>query len=113
MKAILSGMLEPEINVLELGTFEIKEIFLDKKTWLIAGATVKKGKVMSGSMLRVKRGEELLFETKLDSLKFVKEDVSELEKGSDCGVQFKTPKPVQVGDIAEVFKVEKKERKLE
>lgn len=113
VKAILSGMLEPEINVIELGTIEIKEIFLDKKKWVIAGGKVKKGKVESKSMARIKRGDEILFETELESLKHVKEDVTELEKGSDCGIKIKTPVPVQAGDIVEVFKVEKIERKLD
>lgn len=113
IKAILSGMLEPEINVIELGEIQIKEIFLNKKTWLIAGGTVKKGKVESKSMVRVKRDGELLFETELEALKHVKEDVTELEKGSDCGIKIKTPKPVEVGDVLEVFKVEKIERSLD
>jgi translation initiation factor IF-2 len=113
IKAILSGMLEPEINVIELGEIEIKEIFLNKKKWVIAGGKVKKGKVEANSMVRVTRDGETLFETKLESLKHVKEDVSELEKGSDCGIKISTPKPVEPGDILEVFKVEKIERHLD
>ena len=112
-KAILSGMMAPEIKIVELGNIEIKEIFLNKKTWVIAGGKVTKGTVESKSMARVTRDKELLFETELESLKHVKEDVSELEKGSECGIKIKTPVPVQPGDILEVFKVEKIERKLD
>ena len=113
MKAILSGMLEPEINVIELGEIEIKEIFLNKKTWVIAGGKVTKGKVESGAMVRVTRDGETLFETKLESLKHVKEDVNELEKGSDCGMKLKTPKQVEPGDKLEVYKIERIERTLD
>ena len=113
MKAILSGMLEPEINVIELGKIELKEIFLNKKKWLIAGGTVTSGRVEAGAMVRVMRGDELLFETNLESFKHVKEDVSSLEKGSDCGIKISTPKPVQVGDVLEAFKIEKIERTLD
>ncbi len=113
MKAILSGMLTPEINVIELGKIEIKEIFLNKKKWVIAGGKVIDGKALSDSMVRVMRGEELLFETKLESLKHVKQDVTELEKGSDCGIKISTPKPVEPGDVLEMFKVEKIERTLD
>ena len=112
-KAILSGMMAPEIKIVELGNIEIKEIFLNKKTWVIAGGKVTKGTVESKSMARVTRDKELLFETELESLKHVKEDVNELEKGSECGIKIKTPVPVQPGDILEVFKVEKIERKLD
>jgi len=111
-KAILSGMLEPEINVLELGEMEVKQIFLDKKKWMIIGCKVKKGKITNDSVVRVMRDGEMLFEAEVESLKHVKEDVTELEKGSECGIQIKTPQPVKEGDILEVFKIEKKERTL-
>ena len=113
VKAILSGMLTPEINVVELGKIEIKEIFLNKKTWMILGGKVIEGKAESNTMVRLKRGDAILFESKLESLKHVKQDVSELEKGSECGMRIKTPVPVEPGDILEVFKIEKKERHLE
>lgn len=113
IKAIMSGMLTPEINIIELGELEVKEIFLNKKKWVIAGCKVKKGKVEAGSMVRLVREGETLFETKLESLKVVKEDIKELEKGSECGIRIATPKPVEPGDTLEVFKVEKIERKLD
>ncbi len=110
--AILSGMLEPEINVIELGKMEVKQIFLNKKKWVIAGCKVTSGKVEKNSMARVMRDSEMLFEAKIESLKHVNEDVSELEKGSECGIKIATPKPVLEGDVLEVFKIEKKERTL-
>jgi translation initiation factor IF-2 len=113
VKAIMSGMLEPEINVIDLGKIEIKEIFLNKKKWVIAGGKVVDGKVETGAMVRLTRNGEVLFETPLQSLKHVKEDVSELEKGAECGIKIDTPKPVEPGDILEVFKVEKIERTLD
>lgn len=113
VKAILSGMLEPEINVIELGKIQLKEIFLNKKKWMIVGGKVTDGKIQANAMIRAKRGEELLFESQLESLKHVKEDVSELEKGSDCGMRLRTPKPLEPGDVLEAFKIEKKERTLE
>lgn len=113
VKAIMSGMLTPEINVIELGKIEIKEIFLNKKKWVIAGGKVTQGKVESNSMVRVTREGETLFETKLESLKLVKEDIKELEKGSECGIKIATPKVVEPGDILEVFKIEKVERHLD
>lgn len=113
MQAILSGMLEPEIHVIELGKIEVKAIFLDKKKWVIAGGKVTEGKVEVGAMARVLRKGETLFETPLESLKHVKEDIRELEKGSECGIKIKTPKPLELGDVLEVYKVEKIERKLD
>ena len=113
VKAIMSGMLTPEINIIELGKMEIKEIFLNKKKWVIAGCKVTDGKAEAASMVRVTRDGETLFETKLESLKLVKEDIKEVEKGSECGIKISTPKSVEPGDVLEVFKVEKIERKLD
>lgn len=113
LTAILAGMLEPEIRVTELGEIEIKQIFLDKKSWAIIGGKVVKGKVQAKTRVRLKRAGEILFETELESLKHVKEDVGELDKGSECGLKIKTPKPIQVGDILEDFKVESIQRKLD
>ncbi len=110
--AIISGMLEPEINVIELGKMEIKQIFLNKKTWVIAGCKVIDGKAENNSMVRVMHDGEMLFESKIESLKHVQEDVNELEKGSECGIRIRTIKPVSEGDILEVYKIEKKERTL-
>ena len=112
IKAILSGMLEPEINVIELGKMEIKQIFLNKKKWIIVGCKVTDGKVEKNSMARVMHNGEMLFEAKIESLKHVQEDINELEKGSECGIRIATPKPVEEGDTLEVFKIEKKERTL-
>lgn len=113
VKAILSGMMEPEINVIELGKVTIKEVFLDKRKWMIVGGEVSEGKVKANAMVRVKRGEELLFETQLESLKHVKEDVTQLEKGSECGMRLKVLKPLQPGDVLEAFEIEKIERNLD
>lgn len=113
VKAILSGMLEPEITVIELGKVEIKQIFLNKKKWVIAGCKVTEGKIEKKAMVRVTRNDETLFETELDSLKQGPSDVDSVEKGEECGLQIKTPKIVQEGDVLEVFRIEKKERSLE
>lgn len=110
--ALLSGMLLPEVTLVELGKLEIVQIFLDKKIWVIAGCKVTEGKVEKGAMVRVKRNGQLLFETQLDSLKHVKEDVKELEQGSDCGIRIKTQKQVQVGDILEAYRIDRKQRTL-
>jgi translation initiation factor IF-2 len=112
IKAYLSGMLLPEITVVELGKMEVKQIFLDKKVWVIAGCVVTEGKVEKGAMVRVKRNGELLFETQLESLKVVQQDVRELDKGSECGIRIKTHKPVLVGDTLEVYRIDRKERTL-
>ena len=112
-KEILSGMLEPIINIIELGKVEIKEIFLNKKKWVIAGCKVVEGKVQSSAILRLKRDDELIFETPIESLKHVKEDIKELEKGSECGIKLSTPKPVQIGDVLEAFRIEKIKQELE
>ena len=112
LKAILSGMLEPEETVIELGKLEVKQIFLDKKAWMIVGCEVKEGKIEHIAKLRIIRAGQMLYESKVESLKHVNQDIKLLEKGSDCGIKLHTKKPLQAGDILEAYKVETKERKL-
>ncbi len=112
LTALLSGMLEPEINVIELGKLKAKQIVLDKKSWQIVGCEVTEGKVTNDAIVRVLRDGEELFESEIEGLKHVAEDVKELEKGSECGIKIKTPKKVEEGDILEAYRVEKIERSL-
>ncbi|MBI5411842.1 translation initiation factor IF-2 [Candidatus Peregrinibacteria bacterium] len=112
LKAILSGMLEPEEAVVELGKVRIKKIFLTEKNWTIIGGEVTQGIAEQGAKARLVRNGQTLFETKIDALRRVREEVKSLDKGAECGIKINTPKLVAEGDILEIYKVERKERSL-
>jgi len=63
------------------------------------------GIIAKGQKIRVVREGEVISETKLKSLKKVKEEVNKVEKGNDCGMLFDPPIDFQIGDVVESFRV--------
>lgn len=109
---ILSGMLEPEIVHRELGAFEVMKIFFTGKGEMIVGGKIIDGQLRKRSNLRVKRENEEIGDGQLASLKLVNEDVDELDKGQECGIQYKGKIRLQEGDVLEAWIEEKKMKTL-
>lgn len=100
----IKGMLEPVYEEQPLGKVEIRKVFQLTKAGKVAGCYVKEGKVLRGSLCRVRRGEEeIVYEGKIASLKHLKEDVREVLAGYECGMQFEGWEDFQEGDIVEVY----------
>ncbi len=102
----LKGMLEPEIVTKTLGRANILAVFNISKG-KIAGCRVIEGEVRRNSKIRIWRGEDLLFEGELASLKHEKEDVREVRQGFECGMAFKNFHDFEVGDQVECYVLEK------
>lgn len=96
-----------EVGQLEevLGRAEILAEFPHGKNEKIAGCRMEEGTIAKGQKLRIIRGGEILGETKLKSLKKVKEEVNKVEKGNDCGMLFDPPIDFATGDTVESFRV--------
>lgn len=112
VKKLLTGMLEPEIVVNELGKATVKAIFFTGKKNMIVGVKVTEGMLEKDSNLRVVRGEENIGEGKLTALKVVSEDVKNVEVGNECGITFEGKLKLEEGDILEAYKEEKKIKTL-
>jgi translation initiation factor IF-2 len=103
----LKGMLEPHyVEVIE-GRAEVKANFPSGKKGKVAGVYVTEGKVSRGASVRVRRGEQIVCESAVNSLRRFKDDVSEVTSGYECGVGIKDFNDFQPGDILEFFKREK------
>jgi len=102
----LKGMLEPHyVEVIE-GRAEVKAVFPSGKKGKVAGVAVTEGKVSRGALVRVRRGEEIVFESEISSLRRFKDDVNEVASGYECGVGIKDFSDFQVGDVLEIFRRE-------
>jgi len=102
----LKGMLEPTyVEVIE-GRAEVKAIFPSKKA-KVAGVAVSEGKVSRGASARVRRGEQVVVESEVSSLRRFKDDVKEVTSGYECGVGFKDFDDFEVGDVLEFFRKER------
>jgi translation initiation factor IF-2 len=103
----LKGMLEPTyVDVIE-GRAEVKAVFPSVKKSKVAGVYVTEGKVSRGASVRVRRGEEIVSESVVSSLRRFKDDVKEVTSGYECGVGVRDFNDLEVGDILELVRREK------
>ena len=103
IKAILEGMLAPEIREEILGVAEVREVFHSPRFGQIAGCMVVDGTVARNRSIRVLRDNVVIFEGELESLRRVKDDVTEVRNGLECGIGVRNYNDVRVGDLIEVF----------
>ncbi|CCH44134.1 Translation initiation factor IF-2 [Wickerhamomyces ciferrii] len=104
---ILSKELKPIIELNVLSETDIKEIFeikgKKKKITRIAGCKVRSGKLERSGLIKVMRDEEEIFRGRISTLKHAKDDVKEIAKGRECGVEFENWDKFQAGDVIQVY----------
>jgi translation initiation factor IF-2 len=103
----LAGMLEPVEKEVYLGRAEIRRIFQIPKVGSIAGSYVLDGKITRNSLVRVMRGQQIVQEGRITSLKRIKENATEVAKGLECGIGLDKTKDIQEGDIIVAYVIEK------
>ena len=103
IKDAMEGMLSPDFKEEITGYCEIRETFKISKIGTIAGCMVTKGKILRNSEIRLIRDGIVIYTGMLSSLKRFKDDVKEVAKGYDCGLQVKDYKDLKIGDQIEAF----------
>ncbi|NNL16828.1 MAG: translation initiation factor IF-2 [Flavobacteriaceae bacterium] len=103
LKDAMEGMLSPELKEEITGNAEIRETFKISKVGTIAGCMVTSGKIYRNSGIRLIRDGVVIFTGNLTSLKRFKDDVKEVAKGYDCGIQIKNYNDIKEGDTIEAF----------
>ena len=103
LKSAMEGMLSPEMREEVTGTVEIRELFKISKVGTIAGCMVTDGKIYRNSKIRLLRENIVIYTGELSSLKRFKDDVKEVSKGYDCGLQIKNYNDIKEGDVIEAF----------
>ncbi len=112
LKDAMEGMLSPEIKEEITGTAEVRETFKISKIGTIAGCMVLSGKIYRDSGVRLIRDGVVVYTGELASLKRFKDDVKEVAKGYDCGMQIKNYNDLKIGDIIESFREVEVKKKL-
>ncbi len=112
LKDAMEGMLSPEMKEEISGTAEIRETFKISKIGTIAGCMVTTGKIFRNSNIRLIRDSVVIYTGTLTSLKRFKDDVREVAKGYDCGLQIKNYNDINEGDIVEAFQEVAVKKKL-
>lgn len=107
LEKALKGMLEPEEKETVIGYARVRAVFNITKVGNIAGCIVTSGEIRRNARVRVKRGEDILYEGNIASLKHLQDDVREVRTGFECGIALKNFTDMTEGDIIEAYIVEK------
>ena len=111
VESAMKGMLAPVFEEKIIGHGEIRQIFKASGIGNIAGSYVTDGIVEKGCSVRIRRGDEEIFDGALSSLKRFKDDVKEVREGYECGLTFEGFDGVMEGDLLEFHKQVEVERK--
>ena len=103
LKDAMEGMLAPEMKEEILGTAEVRELFKISKVGTIAGCMVMDGKIARNARIRIIRDGVVVHTGELIALKRFKDDVKEVAKGYDCGIQIKGYNDIEERDVIEAF----------
>ncbi len=106
VESAMKGMLDPVYKEVVIGTAEIRQTFKVSNVGTIAGSYVLTGKVARNAGIRVIRDNIVIHDGKLVSLKRFKDDVKEVDKGYECGLQIDNFNDIKEGDTLEVYIME-------
>jgi len=112
IKTAMEGMLAPEFEEKIVANVEIRETFKISKVGTIAGCMVLDGKINRNSKIRIIRDGVVIYTGELASLKRFKDDVKEVAKGYECGLNIQNFNNIEVGDIIEAYEQVEVKRKL-
>ena len=110
VEAAMKGMLEPKYEEKVIGNAEVRQTFRISNVGTIAGAYVLSGKVERNAGVRVIRENVVIHDGHLATLKRFKDDVKEVGKGFECGIQIENYNDIKEGDIIEVYIMEEIKR---
>jgi translation initiation factor IF-2 len=105
----MAGMLEPTFKEVRIGTAEVREVFKVPKVGAVAGCMVTDGRITRAgeTQARLLRDNVVIHEGKIGSLRRFKDDVSEVKSGFECGIGLERYNDIKVGDMIEVFTMER------
>ena len=112
IRKAMSGLLSPDIEEVEVGRVEVRQIFKISKAGKVAGCYVTEGKVTRNSLVRLVRDSKIIYEGSIDTLKRFKDDAHEVLEGYECGLTLTNYQDIQEGDIIDVYQKVEHEREI-
>ena len=107
IKETMSELLDPELAEKLVGRAEVRQIFALGKGRNVAGSMVTEGMIQRDAQARVRRGDEILFEGRVSTLRRFKDDAREVKAGFECGIRVEGFDKYQENDVLECFEIEK------
>jgi len=112
LKEKMNEQIEVEIVREVIGKMKVLKIFRTEKKSQILGGKIIEGKIIKNAKLNIYRNDEFLSPATLTELQSGKQDVNEVLEGQEAGIKIEDFNEVQEGDIIEIIKEEKIERKI-
>jgi translation initiation factor IF-2 len=103
VKEAMEGLLSAKIEEQITATVEIRDVFRISKVGTVAGCYVTDGKITRQHKIRLIRDGIVIYSGNLGSLKRFKDDVKEVAKGFECGLNIDKYNDIKVGDIIEAY----------
>ncbi len=103
----MAGLLDPEYKEKVLGHVEVRDTFRVPKAGTIAGCFVSDGLVQRKNSIRLLRDNVVIHEGKISSLKRFKDDATEVKSGFECGIGIENYNDIKIGDVIQVFTLER------
>jgi translation initiation factor IF-2 len=113
VKSAMEGMLKPNIEEKFVGRAAVRETFSIPKFGTIAGCAVLQGKLIRGHKARLIRDGRVISDTKIDTLRRFKEQVTEVDRGHECGAHLENYNDLKIGDEIECYELIEIAQKLE
>jgi translation initiation factor IF-2 len=107
LEGAVAGMLIPEEEEVEIARAVVKQVFVLSNKDVVAGSIIQKGTMIKGYRVKIMRGDEEIGKGKIDSLRILKKEVKEVEKGKDCGISITPNIDMHESDIIVAYKIEK------
>ena len=109
MKKAMAGLLEPTFKEVRIGVAEVRNTFKVPKYGTIAGCMVTEGRITRAgdTQARLLRDNVVVYQGKIGSLRRFKDDASEVKAGFECGIGFERFNDIKIGDVIEVFTMER------
>ncbi|MDP2912778.1 MAG: translation initiation factor IF-2 [Candidatus Omnitrophota bacterium] len=113
VRAAMEGLLEPVLKEQFVGRAQVKQVFKVSKVGTIAGSYVVKGKIPRSGVAKLIRDKQVVYQGKIASLKRFKDDIKEASEGLECGIGLERHDDIKIGDLIEIYQIEKVARRLE
>ena len=102
----INGMLSVKYEEVYIGLAEIRMVFKLSTAGKVAVSYIKDGKAARNAIVYIKRGNEEIGQSTIESLKIVKDEKAEVQKGFECGIKLRDNIDFKEGDLIEIYSKE-------
>lgn len=103
VEAAMKGMLDPKYEEKIIGHAEVRQTYKASSIGTIAGSYVLDGVITRNCSIRLMRGDDVIYDGPLASLKRFKDDAKEVKEGYECGCVLEKFNDIAEGDILEAY----------